>query len=211
MVQNSHSFGLASWRFSRFLSCHRVTGAPTCLHMLTSKTKREGEGLLSSDYLDNKSHNFSEVPYVPYGHVSMLNHQWKRRQAWLWLSWPSCALELGEGHLPWAHRCPYLKIRILLARQKAKLPVRLLGRQSSESPRGGDRWWKTWPCGQTGEAQDNRRRLGCGRGREGVEVGGSGRDRRTTLGITKKPKSWSHPSKNLCLEPGEAFEFFILS
>ena len=195
------------------MPCHRVIGAPSCLHMLTSKTKRDREGLLLSDYLDNESHNFSEVPYVAgqNGHMSLLNHQWKRRQGWLWLLWPSCALELGEGHLPEHIGAHIWKIGILLAGQKVKPPVGLLGRRSSESPRGGDRWWQTGPCGQTGEAQDNRRRLGCGRGREGAEVGGAGRDRRTTLGITEKPKSRPHPSKNLRLEPGEVFESFILS
>ena len=41
-----------------------MIGAPSCLHMLTSKTKMDREDLLLSDYLDNESHNFSEVPYV---------------------------------------------------------------------------------------------------------------------------------------------------
>ena len=124
-------------------------------------------------------------------------------QAVLW-SWGRVTFPSTSGAHIW-------KIGILLARQKVKPPVGLLGRRSSESPRGGDRWWKTGPCGQTGEAQDNRRRLGCGRGREGAEVGAAGRDRRTTLGITEKPKSRPHPSKNLRLEPGEVFESFILS
>ena len=48
-------------------------------------------------------------------------------------------------------------------------------------------------------------------GGKGLRLEAAGRDRRTTLGITKKPKSRSHPSKNLRLEPGEAFEPFILS
>ena len=75
----------------------------------------------------------------------------------------------GGGSPSRAHRCPYLKIGILLAGQKVKPPVGLLGRRSSESPRGGDRWWKTGPCGQTGEAQDNRS-AGCDWGGKGLRL-----------------------------------------
>lgn len=55
--------------------------------------------------------------------------------------WPDNLQELGERLTFSKHiDAPYLnKIGILLARKKAKLPVGLLGRQSTVSPIGGDR------------------------------------------------------------------------
>lgn len=52
-----------------------MTGAPSCLHVITCRAKREGDGLLLSDSLDNKGQNFPEVPCATgqNGHTPVLS------------------------------------------------------------------------------------------------------------------------------------------
>ena len=59
-----------------------MTEAPSHLHVITSRAKREGDGLLLSDSLDNKGHNFSEVPCVTgqNGHTPVLSQSLAREE-----------------------------------------------------------------------------------------------------------------------------------
>lgn len=52
-----------------------MTGAPSRLHVITCRAKREGDGLLLSDSLDNKGQNFPEVPCATgqNGHTPVLS------------------------------------------------------------------------------------------------------------------------------------------
>lgn len=51
-----------------------MTGAPLCLHVITSTAEREGQGLLLSVSLDNKGQNFAEVSYAIAGAIDQNGH-----------------------------------------------------------------------------------------------------------------------------------------
>ena len=75
----------------------------------------------------------------------------------------------GEGSHSLSTLVPISENRNSVSQTESETACQAVSRQSSESPRGGNRWWKTWPCGQTGEAQDNRS-VGCDWGGKGLRL-----------------------------------------